>query len=259
MQRLRLAVTGRLAHRIEHRCLESANCITADSNYTKHLLGQLHGPGIQQRTEVIPGWVDLNRFHIIPDRQKVKAELGWPADIPVFFTLRRLVPRMGLDRLLYAFQKVKSAGWVFHLVVGGSGPLRKWLETLVGELDLKDCVSFAGRVPEARLPLLYGSADAFVLPTAELECFGLIALEALACGRPVLGTPVGAIPEVLGRFEKNWLAHNASIEAIAQLLISFLQGALPNHDPVILRTKVAENYMREQVLEQLMAAVIHGR
>jgi glycosyltransferase involved in cell wall biosynthesis len=259
VKRLQMAIASRLTHRIEHRCLESSDCITADSNYTKQLLRQLHGSDIQLKTQVVPGWVDLNRFQIVADRQKGKAELGWPTDIPLFFTLRRLVPRMGLDRLLYAFQKVKSAGRVFHLVIGGSGPMRKPLEILVGELDLKDCVSFAGRVPEARLPLMYGATDAFVLPTAELECFGLIALEALACGRPVLATPVGAIPEILGRFEKNWLAHNASIEAIAQLLISFLQRALPEHDPVVLRTKVAENYMREKVLEQLMATIIHGR
>jgi glycosyltransferase involved in cell wall biosynthesis len=166
---------------------------------------------------------------------------------------------MGLDRLLYAAQKVKSAGWIFNLIIGGDGPLRKRLEILVGELGLKGRVSFAGRVPEAQLPLMYGAADAFVLPTAELECFGLIVLEALACGRPVLATPVGAIPEVLGQFEKDWLAHDASVEAIAQSLINFLRGALPDHHPVILRTKVAENYMREQVLGRLVAAIMRGR
>ncbi len=259
LQRLRAAITAPLAHRIEHWCLESCDCITVFSNYTKQLLGQLHGPSIQQRSQVISGWVDLNRFKIVPDRTAAKVELGWPTNIPVLLTLRRLVPRMGLDRLLYAFQRVKSAGWVLCLIIGGSGPLRNRLENLVAELGLKDRVQFSGHVSDSQLPLMYGAADAFVLPTAELECFGLIALEALACGRPVLATPVGAIPEVLGQFEKDWLAHDASIEAIAQLLINFLRGALPDHDPVILRNKVAECYNRERVLERLMAVVLEGK
>ncbi len=62
---------------------------------------------------------------------------------------------------------------------------------------------------------MYGAADAFVLPTSELECFGLPVLESLACGRPVLAAPVGAIPELLRPFEPAWLADGSSPEAIA--------------------------------------------
>ena len=58
-------------------------------------------------------------------------------------------------------------------------------------------VTVGGEVSEQDLPLMYGACDAFVLPTRSLECFGLIAIEALSAGRPVMATPVGAIPEVL--------------------------------------------------------------
>jgi glycosyltransferase involved in cell wall biosynthesis len=103
---------------------------------------------------------------------------------------------------------------------------------------------------------MYAAADAFVLPTAELECFGLIVLEALACGRPVLATPVGAIPEVMGRFERGWLAQDNSADAVAQLLRDFLAGALPSHDPAALREIVAQHYSRQQALECLVAVVL---
>ncbi len=256
LEALRLSLIARLTHWIEHRCLQRSSCITADSNYTRSLLGQLHGAAIQQRTHVVPGWVDLDKFRIVSDRQAVKSELGWPADVPTLFTLRRLVPRMGLDRLIHALHSVGRAGFRFHMVIGGSGPLRAQLETLVSDLDLAGCVHLAGFVPEAKLPLMYAAADAFVLPTAELECFGLIALEALACGRPVLATPVGAIPEVVGRFERGWLAQDNSADAVAQLLRDYLAGALPSHDPAALREIVAQHYSRQSVLERLVAVVL---
>jgi glycosyltransferase involved in cell wall biosynthesis len=114
-------------------------------------------------------------------------------------------------------------------------------------------VHFLGRVPENILPQMYAAADVFVIPTAELECFGLIALEALACGRPVLATPVGAIPEVVGRIEPRWLAQNQSVEAISRLIIGFLGGELPSHDPERLRQIVAQTYSTENALRQLVA------
>src|SRR5207249_11624167 len=61
--------------------------------------------------------------------------------------------------------------------------------------------SFLGFIPDETLPSYYHAADVFVLPTRELEGFGLVTVEALACGTPVLGTPVGATPEVLSGLE----------------------------------------------------------
>ncbi|MGI9860913.1 glycosyltransferase family 4 protein [Moorella naiadis] len=258
-RRLGLVIAAYLNHEIEGRCLERSDCITAFSEYTKAMLGRLHGDDIRRRTQVIPGWVDLDRFKIIQDREAAKSQLGWPRDVPVFFTLRRLVPRMGLDRLLYALREVKSAGREFYLVIGGGGPLQVQLETLAEELGLKGYVNFTGFVPEDILPAMYAAADAFILPTVEMECFGLIALEALACGRPVLVTPVGAIPEVVGRFERRWLAEDTSVRAISHLLSDFLRGVLPSHDPTALRETVARYYSRERVLGQLIATAQGAR
>lgn len=256
LKRLQLSVVGHLTHRIERRCLEFSDCITSDSNYTKTLLGRFHDATIEQRVNVVPGWVDLDRFKIVHDRQVAKSRLGWPMDVPVFFTLRRLVPRMGLDRLLLALQKVKSAGYNFYLVLGGSGPLRTQLETMVSDLGLLGSVLLIGHVPEDSLPLMYAAADAFVLPTMELECFGLIVLEALACGRPVLATPVAAVPEILNRFEPHWLARDASVDSVEHLLIGFLENDLPVHEPQDLRDGVATHYARERVLRQLVTAAL---
>ena len=194
----------------------------------------------------------MQRFTIATDRAASKSALGWPIDVPVLFTLRRFVPRMRLDRLLRALKLVENAGFRFRAVITGEGRLRQNLEGLTRELGLGGCVSFPGRIPDRLLPLMYAAADAFVLPTAELECFGLIALESLACGRPVLATPIGAIPEVVGRFEPKWLARDATADSLARHLIRFLDGQLPVHEPQALRATVERLYSRETVLKRLV-------
>src|SRR6185437_4730902 len=180
--------------------------ITSMSHFTRRQIKRIHGAELAGRIQVIPGWVDLERFQIVPDRAAAKQSLGWPLDVPVLFTLRRLVRRMGLDRLVRAVSILRARGQKLQLIIGGAGPLRRELEELVQALNLGDSVRFLGRVADSDLPGMYAACDAFVLPTAELECFGLIALEAMACGRPVLATPVAAIPEVMRNFEPQWLA-----------------------------------------------------
>ena len=174
------------------------------------------------------------------------------------FTLRRLVPRMGLDRLLDAGYRLLGDRLNFHLVIGGSGPLRVRLEEQAEALGMSSSVTFMGRVEDNILPLAYAACDAFVLPTEELECFGLIALEALSAGRPVLATPVGAIPETICKFDHSWIARSAEVEDIADLLRQYLMGKLPEHAPSQLHDQVHHNYSREQVLDRFIKTAIPG-
>jgi glycosyltransferase involved in cell wall biosynthesis len=243
-------LAGMLGSRIELRCLQASDYITSDSAFTRGLLRQSYGAEETERIRVIPGWVDTSRFQIVHEREAVKQRLGWPTQHPVLFTLRRLVPRMGLDNLLRAARTVADRGFEFTLLIGGEGPLGNELQALADHLGLAACVRFLGRIPDAVLPQMFGAADAFVLPTAELEGFGLIILEALACGRPVLATPVGAIPEIVVPFEPAWLSSDESAGAIADLLAAFLGGALPPHDPSELREGVERRYSSSRILTQ---------
>jgi len=102
--------------------------------------------------------------------------------------------------------------------------------------------------------LLEFRCDRSLIPTRHLACFGIIALEALACGRPVLATPVGAIPELIERIEPAWLTRDASPEAIAQLLNDFLDGILPELAPESLRQTVVQTYSKNRVLEKMLTA-----
>jgi glycosyltransferase involved in cell wall biosynthesis len=129
----------------------------------------------------------------------------------VVLTVRNLEARMGLDTLLHAMVRARATVPDALLVVGGEGSLREPLTRLAGALHLGDGVRLVGRIPEATLAAHYQAADLFVLPTRALEGFGLVAAEALACGTPVLGTAVGAIPEVLEGLGDDWLVpHDAA-------------------------------------------------
>lgn len=245
-----------LLKRMERRCLEQSAFVVAHSHFTRREMIHIHGAQLGERIQVIPGWVDLDRFQIIRDRDAAKRALGWAQDVPVLFTLRRLVQRMGLDRLVRAAAILRDRGRAFQLMIGGAGPLRQELEQLAQALNLTDSVRFLGRVPDAELPIMYGACDAFVLPTSGLECFGLIALEALACGRPVLATPVAAIPELISNFETEWLARAADEGAIVDLIEAYLSGRLPAHAPEDLRHRTQELYSHRARLDEITCALL---
>ena len=163
---------------------------------------------------------------------------------------------MGLDNLLRALQLVKKNGFRPYIVIGGSGSLRSSLEDLRDKLGLADDVRFLGFVQADSLPRFYGASDASIIPTSQLECFGIIALESLACGIPTLVTPVGALPEVMRNFESRWIANSNTPEAIAAIICDYLSKILPSHTPEELRSIIAQRYSIENAVlkyEQILS------
>jgi glycosyltransferase involved in cell wall biosynthesis len=244
--------------KMERECIRRSRVVTALSRYTIDCIAAVHGKEIASRISLIPGWVETSRYVPLDDRERAKRQLGWPAGIPILFTLRRLSPRMGLDRLLEASAKLHGEGIRFHLMIGGTGPLRESLEDRSRALGLGKTVTFLGHIDDDKLPLAYAACDAFVLPTAELECFGLIALEALSAGRPVLATPVGAIPEIVGRFEPEWISQSPRAESIAELLRQYLSGGKAGHNAGELHEQACREYGREQILPRFVEATVRS-
>jgi glycosyltransferase involved in cell wall biosynthesis len=167
------------------------------------------------RVRVIPGGVDPAVFCPASDRRAVRASLGLAEEEFVLFTVRNLVPRMGLDTLIQAVAELRTEIPRLRLLIGGSGPLRFELEGLVKALGLADCVRLLGFVPESALPDYYRAADLFVLPTAQLEGFGLVTVEALASGTPAFGTRIGATEEILGKLDVSLLSSGPDTKALA--------------------------------------------
>src|SRR5439155_3903477 len=131
------------------------------------------------------------------------------------------VPRMGPDTLVEATALLAEKGRECRVVIGGEGPERQPLEILALERGISDRVAFLGRISEQQVSDSYAAADCFVLPTRALECFGLIVLEAYASGLPVVGVPVGSIPEVMGPEFSAWIADDNQPVALAQRMEDF--------------------------------------
>jgi len=173
----------------------------------------------------------------------------WQTERPVFFSVRRLEPRMGLDLLVEAAQILRKRGQEFRIIIGGSGSAEESLRGQIASLNLQDSVFLVGRISEDQLPLCFAAADCFVLPTRALECFGLIVLESFATGTPVIATPGGAIPELVSQQGDGWLAAEASAAAIADRMTSFLRReSLWKRDSL---RHVAEDYSVEKGLERM--------
>jgi glycosyltransferase involved in cell wall biosynthesis len=109
-----------------------------------------------------------------------------------------------------------------RLVIGGSGILRTSLEQRATHLGLADRVQFAGFIPDEQLARYYQAADLVVLPSLALEGFGLITLEALACGTPVVATPESGATDVLGALEPTWLAPDREPATLARTVAGVL-------------------------------------
>lgn len=200
---------------IEGYCLKKSEKILVLSQYMKQKVIDIHRIA-DEKIIVNPGGVDLDWFHPAENRGFLKEELGLPVGRLHLLTVRNLEPRMGLDNLLKAIALLKENIPDIHLVIGGEGPERNNLESLIHRYELGDDVTMTGFIPAEQLPKYYGAADFFVLPTRELEGFGLVTTESMACGTPVLGTPVGGTREILSGFDSQFLFKDATPEAMAE-------------------------------------------
>ncbi|MEZ2301874.1 MAG: glycosyltransferase family 4 protein [Microcoleus sp.] len=179
------------------------------------------------KIHVIPGGVDLSRFQFDRSRLAARAEIHWPENRPIIFTARRLVHRMGLDRLLTAIAMIKPQIPDIWLAIAGKGPLQAVLQQQATDLGLNDNVKFLGFLPDDQLPIAYQAADLSVMPSQSLEGFGLAVLESLACGTPALCTPVGGMPEILEPFSPNLITTSIEATAIADRLEQLLLKKVP--------------------------------
>lgn len=212
-RRVAVAALEPVAVALERAALRRARTILVLSEFSGSLVTASH-PTLAARVRKVSGAVD---GRLLDGDAESPADLRRRLDVPdgdrLVLTTRRLEPRMGLEELLAALARV--ADLPITLVMTGDGSLLPLLRARAGELGVVDRVRFVGRVSERDLRALYRAADLFVLPTVAYEGFGMSTVEALACGTPVLGTAVGATPEILAPIDPGLLVEHADAEAIA--------------------------------------------
>jgi D-inositol-3-phosphate glycosyltransferase len=181
---------------VEKQVLETANCIVATSPQEEQMLRQLVSDA--GNVQVIPCGTDLQNFRAVP-RSAAREQLGFQAHEKIVLYVGRFDPRKGIETLVRAFAKLPSKSEVLKLViVGGSEPgqadgiERQRIEAIVAALNLTESVVFVGQVGHDLLPSYYTAADVCVIPS-HYEPFGLVAIEAMACGTPVVASAVGGL------------------------------------------------------------------
>ena len=213
--RIRCALNASVRRCVERAVMRRCGRVVVLSEFMRDRVFAVHAIP-RESVRLIPGAADLTHFRPATDRAEVREGLKLPVHKVILFSVRNLVPRMGLDTLIHAMAGLGEDGKHVELFIGGEGTLRSALQRQISELGLTAQVHLLGFIPEEHLPKFYQAADIVIMPTHQLEGFGLVTVEALACGTPVLGTPVGAIPEILGPIDPALLTESVEKGALTE-------------------------------------------
>ncbi|MGI0486336.1 glycosyltransferase family 4 protein [Pantanalinema rosaneae CENA516] len=221
---------------VEREILELADCVVATSPQEHDTLRSLVSD--QGCIEVIPCGTNVETFHSIPQAE-AREQLGFALDEAIVLYVGRFDPRKGIETLVRAFAQLRAGqrndsldpAKLRLVIVGGSDPdqidgqERQRIKGIVQELGLAEQTQFVGRVGHDLLPLYYTAADVCVIPS-HYEPFGLVAIEAMACGTPVVASDVGGLKFTVIPEETGLLAPVQDDTAFAQAIARILSDEL---------------------------------
>lgn len=227
--------------------LKAADQVIAVSNWTRQ---RVIACGVDAaRVHVLPNTVDEQRYALGEPSRALMERYGLAAEDKVVLTVARLDKRegyKGCDRLIHALPKIAAAFPKVRLLIVGDGTDRPRLERLAYDLRVSQTVTFCGFVADDKLPQHYKLATAFALPSTG-EGFGIVFLEALACGTPVLAGNRDGSVDALGNGELGFLVDPLDADAIAYGLIALLARRAPAwwFDRSALRAGALERFGRK--------------
>jgi len=179
----------------------------------------------RDKIEVIPNGINIEDFNVPLSKEECREKLGLPLDGNVILFVGKLSPYKGLNFLLEAMPKILKKVPKVKLVFIGEGEIKKKLETLSKKLNIEKSVEFTGFVENNLKAMYYRAADVFVLPsTMRTESFGIVNLEAMACGIPIVASRIGGIPSIVKNGENGLLVPPKDVEALADAIIYLLEN-----------------------------------
>jgi N-acetyl-alpha-D-glucosaminyl L-malate synthase BshA len=197
--------------------IERSDGVTAVSRFLKEKT--LTNYGIQKEIEVIPNFVDTKKYHR-GEADDVRKHFCNPGEkILVHTSNFRPVKRVGdvIQIFSEVLKKVPS-----RLILVGDGPDRSQCEIQCRELGIQERVKFLGK--QIDLVQILAAADIFLMPS-QSESFGLSALEAMACGVPVISSSVGGLPELQVHGQTGFIAEFGDIDRMAKYAIDLLTNS----------------------------------
>jgi glycosyltransferase involved in cell wall biosynthesis len=234
---------------IGREVLKEAEKIIVVSNATKNYVLSLGAKS--EKIRVLHNGVDVNRFRPLTGvKDEMRKKLGISKDSSVVLTVRRLVYKNGIDTLIESAKiAVKKNPRLFFLVVG-KGPDFEKVKEKIEELGIQENFRLTGFISDEALPFYYNVADFFVLPSKSGEGLPLVALEAMACGLPVIATNVGGISEVMEEGYGKLVPPN-SPDSLAEAILEFSHSELSTlkND---LRAMIEQKYSWDRNVEKLV-------
>lgn len=200
----------------ERLAVRRADAVVSTSRYSRQRIVQAYGVPAA-KVVIVPELIDLSAWtaEALPH-----GEMG--ADPPAILAVAHMYPRKNLGLLLKAFARLRDAGVPFRGWMVGDGPSRRAWERLRDSLALQDRVTFLGTIPRRQLVERYRQAAIFCLPSRQ-EGFGIVFLEAMACGKPIVAARAAAVPETVADGETGFLVDPDDPEALARSLTALLR------------------------------------
>ena len=249
----KVPVTRQLLRRIG----DSVDVLTYVSDWCRERIAPaLSSEGAARMRQLAPG-VDTARFTPGCGGAEMRKRLGLLPDTPVVVCTGRMVRRKGQDTLVRAWPAVLAEVPDARLVLVGEGPRRAHVEELAERLGVADSVIVTGGVPWEDLPAYFDAADVFAMPCRtrvfglEVEAFGIVFLEAAACGVPVVVGRSGGAPETVVPGETGALVDPRDPGALAGVLVGLLSRADREELGAAGRRRVAELWEWDRVAERL--------
>ncbi|APF27156.1 glycosyl transferases group 1 family protein [Clostridium sporogenes] len=167
--------------------------------------------------EITPFGVNIDRFKPFSDKYKKRDNL-------VVGTVKTLEPKYGIEYLIRAFAKVKQRHSNIKLEIAGVGAQKDFLLNLCEELDIKQNVEFLGFINQEKVIEAFNRFDIAVFPsTLDSESFGVAAVEAQACGTPVIVSNVGGLPEATSPNNSSLLVNKKSVDELAMAIEKLIE------------------------------------
>ena len=217
----------------EKQLVNNCHRILAPTDREKDSLMSYYGV-CGEKIGVVPCGVNLDLFQP-QDKQATRKQLGFDPDDIILLYVGRFEPLKGIEGLLEAISHLKRHQRLRLVLVGGDGdeaPESRLLRQKATSLGIEDKVLFAGRVEQKYLPPYYSSADVLVI-SSHYESFGLVGLEALACGRPVVSTPVGAMETLINQSQAGYVISDTLPRSLATGIQSIISNPnLPRADEI---------------------------
>ncbi len=207
------------------RTYAAADAIIGNAHFTKRLL--VEGGIEEAKVAVVHPGTDPVRFRPADRDAALTQQLALEGK-RVILTLGRLTERKGQDMTIRALPRILQAVPECVYVIGGGGEYGRHLRGLAASLGLNSHVRFLGEVQDEMLPKLYALADVFAMPNRklplsnDLEGFGIVFLEAGACGVPVVGGRSGGVPDAVIDGQTGLLVDGANPDEIARAVIRLL-------------------------------------